>query len=91
MCLIDYFRSMEKAQNKSNNGQVPGMATVETTAMVAVGKSKNETSLNIKKVFKRSKKSKLKNMRIPEVLYHFYGVDILYHRYLYLENYLDNL
>ena len=72
---------MEKTQIKSNNEQGPEMATVETTKMVAVGKSKNESCLNIKKVFKRSKKSTLKNMRIPEVLYHFYSVDILYHRY----------
>ena len=71
---------MEKTQNKSNNGQVPGKGTAETTKMVAVGKSKNESFLNIKKVFKRNEKPTLKNMRIPEVLYHFYGIDALYHR-----------
>ena len=71
---------MEKTPNKINNGQVPGMTTVATNEMVADGKSKNESRLNIKNVFKRSKKSSSKNMQIPEVLYHFYDVDILYHQ-----------
>jgi len=65
---LEPLRNKEKTQNESNNGQAPGMVTIETTNMVVVGKSKNESFLNIKKVFKRNGKPTLKNMRIPELI-----------------------
>ena len=77
ICLIltntfIFFRRLKCNQNKSNVAHCPKVATVETLEIVAVGQSKRESSSKIQTVFKSSKSPKLKNKRIPEVLYHLY-------------------
>ena len=72
-----FFRRLKCNQNKSNVAHCPKVATVETPKIVAVGQSKRESSSKIQTVFKRSKSPKLKNKRIPEVLYHIIYLYIL--------------
>ena len=43
------------------------VATVDNPKTIEFDKTKNGSPLNIKKVFSRTKKSKLKNKLIPEV------------------------
>ena len=45
------------------------VATVDNTKTIEFDKTKDGSALNIKKVFSRNKKSKLKNKLIPEVSY----------------------
>ena len=85
-----FSRHLNCKQNKNSAGHGPEVATVEALKTAAVGQSKKESSSSIQTVFKRSKNTKLKNKRIPEVLYHQNDIHVnlncinfsLYSRYI---------
>ena len=71
MLRLSFVRIRNKKNQRQNDYVQHGVevATVDNAKTVEFDKAKNGSPLNIKKVFGRNKKSKLKNKLIPEVNY----------------------